>query len=148
MFVLLDNIRSAWNVGSIFRTCDGAGVGKLYLTGYTPYPPRQDISKVALGAEENVPWEYHADPLKLIKKLKRQGIKIVAVEQTDCSLDYKRFISKKGEKLCFVFGNEVEGVSPELLELADQVVEIPMYGKKRSLNVAVAVGVTLYFSCL
>lgn len=143
VYALLHNIRSLHNVGSIFRTSDGAGVAKLYLTGYTGVPPRKDITKTALGADEFIPWEYYRDPIKLIKKLKEEGIQIVALERTKKSIDIQKF--KPKHSTCLIVGNEIDGVESELLKLADEVVEIPMHGQKESLNVSVAFGIAMYF---
>ena len=142
LYVLLNNIRSLHNVGSIFRTSDGAGVKKLYLCGQTGYPPREDITKTALGAEEIVPWEYYIDPVDCIKKLKKRGIQIVALEQTEKSVDYRRF--NPAYPVCLVVGHEIDGVQDEILKLCDAVIEIPMKGKKSSLNVSVAFGIAVY----
>ncbi len=142
IFVLLNNIRSLHNVGSIFRTSDGAGVKKVYLTGQTGYPPREEITKTAIGAEKVVPWEYYIDPIDAIKKLKKKGVQIVVLEQTEKSVDYKKF--KPKYPLCLVVGHEIDGVSDEILELCDSAIEIPMCGKKQSLNVSVAFGVAVY----
>ena len=142
VFVLLHNVRSLFNIGSVFRTADGAGVSKIYLTGYTGCPPRPDISKTALGADEFVPWEYHKDPVALIKRLRKEGIQIVALERTKKSTDILKF--KHKYPVCMILGNEIEGVTKELLKLSDKVVEIPMRGKKESLNVSVAFGVAVY----
>jgi len=140
--VLLYNIRSLHNVGSIFRTADGAGVKKLYLCGETGYPPRADINKTALGAEETVPWEYWIDPLECAQHLIKKGIKLVALEQTEKSIDYRKFKSK--DPICLVLGHEVTGVPDPMLKLCGAAIEIPMRGKKQSLNVAVAFGVAVY----
>lgn len=147
-FVILDNIRSVHNVGSIFRTCDAAGVAKLYLCGTTPTPTdrfgrtRKDLAKVALGAETSVLWEYFADTNDVLKKLKEDGVRLVAVEQTEDAKDYRNVSFK--EPVVFVFGNEVDGISKSTLALCDDVVEIPMRGTKESLNVSVAAGVILF----
>jgi tRNA G18 (ribose-2'-O)-methylase SpoU len=146
--VLLHNVRSAHNVGSIFRTADAAGVSKLYLSGYTPTPKdrfgrvQKEIGKTALGAEKFLPWEYFQSPTLLISKLKREGWQIVAVEQDARAIDYRKF-KLKGKTL-FIFGNEVKGVSKALLTKCDAIIEIPMHGKKESLNVAVAAGIILF----
>lgn len=146
--VLLHDIRSTHNVGSIFRTSDALGVDKIYLSGYTPSPidkygrARKDIGKVALGAEKTIVWEYEEDPKKIIKNLKREGFQVVCVEQDKKSVDYKKL--KVKEKVLFVMGNEVLGVDKKILELCDDVVEIPMRGEKESLNVSVAYGVALF----
>jgi tRNA G18 (ribose-2'-O)-methylase SpoU len=146
--VILHNIRSAHNVGSIFRTSDGAGVSKIYLTGYTPAPTdrfgrnNKEIEKTSLGATENVAHESTEDAVSLIKNLKEEGKCVVAVEQTDRSTDYKKF--KISKDTVFVFGNEITGIEREVLDLCDAHVELPMQGKKESLNVAVCAGVILY----
>ncbi len=148
--VMLDNIRSAHNVGSIFRTADGAGVEKLYLIGTTPAPVDRfgrtvaEIEKTSLGAANMVPWEYveNGSVIEVVAKLKAEGFVIVVVEQTSSSILLDDF--SPPENACYVFGNEVEGVGEELLKLADQVVEIPMKGQKESLNVSVAAGVVLF----
>ena len=141
--ILLHNLRSMHNVGSVFRTSDGAGVTKIYLTGYTPCPPRKEIHKTALGAEEFVPWEYHQDPLELVKKLKKQGIQIVALEKNHQSKNIQQF--KSESSVCMILGNEIDGVTTELLKLSDEILHIPMHGQKESLNVSVAFGIGVYF---
>jgi 23S rRNA (guanosine2251-2'-O)-methyltransferase len=141
--VLVDNVRSLYNVGSIFRTCDAAGVTKLYLTGFTPYPPRKELEKTALGAIESVPWEYHHDALPLIAQLKSEGFKVVAVEQTEGARNYDS-IGASELPVCLVVGHEITGVSSEVLNACDFAVQIPMYGVKHSLNVAVACGIAVY----
>ena len=142
VYALVENIRSMYNVGSIFRTSDGVRLSKLFLTGYTPTPPRKEIDKTALGASESVPWEYDRDPLIVIRKLKAQGVKIVAVEHTSASINYAR--AEYIFPLCLLLGNEVEGLSDEVIKEADFAVELPMLGITQSLNVAVAYGVVLY----
>ncbi len=145
--VLLHNIRSTHNVGSMFRTADTLGVDKVYLSGYAPTPldsPRKDMAKVALGAEKNIDWEQVSDPLGLIQKLKIKNYKIIALEQTVHSVDYKKVKIKTSDKVLFVVGNEVGGVEQEILKLCDAVAEIPIRGKKESLNVSVAFGVALF----
>lgn len=142
--VLLDRIRSMYNVGSFFRTCDGAGVAKLYLTGYTAFPPRSQITKTALGAEETVPWEYDEDVMKVIEKLKNDGVIIVSVEKNERSVDFSTVHFKEDDTVCFIFGNEVEGVSEEIQEVSDFIIHLPMRGEKASLNVAVSGGAILY----
>ena len=141
--VLAHNIRSLWNVGSLFRTSDAFGVQKIYLTGYTATPPRREISKTALGAEEWIEWEYKKNPLSVIDSLKSEGWEIVALEQTKDSVDLKVF--EPLEKTCLILGHEVTGVPDELLEVCDRSVEIQMHGKKESINVAVAAGVVLHY---
>lgn len=143
IYALVDNVRSLYNVGSIFRSSDGAMLSKLYLTGFTPHPPRKEIEKTALGSTQTVPWEYVKDPLTAVQQLKENKIKICAVELTTQSKPYFHVMSQEFP-LCIVVGNEITGVSKDILEHADISVEIPMYGFKQSLNVAVAYGIVLY----
>ncbi len=146
--VILHDIRSVLNVGAIFRTADAAGVTKIYLTGYTPTPldrfgrVRTDLHKAALGAEESVAWEAKEDLLSLLTELKKEGYEIIALEQAEGSVDYKK--SSHKDKFALIVGNETEGVSQEILNLCDKIIEIPMKGKKESLNVSVATGVALF----
>ncbi len=146
--LMIDNVRSVLNVGSIFRTSDAIGVSKIFLVGYTPTPldrfgrERNDMKKSALGAEKNIEWEAAGDSLKLIEKLKKDGFKIISLEQSEKSIDYKTI--EVPEKVAIVVGNEVEGVSEEILAQSDIVAEIPMLGKKESLNVSVATAVLLF----
>lgn len=143
IYVICDNIRSIFNVGAIFRTSDGAFIEKIYLTGYTPYPPRKEIEKVALGATESVPWEYFKNPLEVVSILKKQGIKIAVLEITD-QKNYYWNISKQDFPICLIIGNEISGVSKELIDEADIAIELPMLGMKQSLNVSVAFGIAVY----
>ncbi len=146
--VILHNIRSVENVGAMFRTADAAGVNKIYLTGYTPAPldrfgrKRKDISKSALGAEEFVPWEVKKNLPILISNLKLDKYYIIAVEQDKKSVDYKK--AKKKNKNVFIMGSEVLGLPKSILKIADVIAEIPMKGKKESLNVSVALGIVLF----
>ena len=140
--VILNNIRSLHNVGSIFRTADGAGLEKIYLCGYTGYPPQGGIAKTALGAEVHVPWEYQENAVEVIKKLRIKGYQIVLLELIEGSVSHDAF--KPKGPVCLVLGNEVTGISEELLKLADQAIEIDMAGIKNSLNVSVAFGVVVY----
>ncbi len=142
IYVLAHNIRSLHNVGSIFRTCDGAGVGKLYLTGYTGVPPRKEITKTALGADESAAWEFHKDPVSVVKMLKADGVQIVSLEKNKKSTDISQFKAK--HPVCMIIGNEIDGVEDSLLKLSDAVVHIPMHGQKESLNVSVAFGIGIY----
>ncbi len=142
IYVVAENIRSLYNVGSIFRTSDAARIKKLYLCGFTGRPPRNEISKTALGAEKTVPYEYHRNTVEVIEKLKREGIPIVILEQTDESVPYSEF--EYPFPVCLVIGNEVEGVSNEVVARADYAVDIPMFGIKHSLNVGVAYGIVLF----
>lgn len=141
-------MRSAHNVGSIFRTADAAGVAKLYLTGYTPSPldrfkrPVTEIAKTALGAETFIPWETDAAPNRIIAKLRAEGWCIVGVEQDKASRDYRTFLPER--PTLFIFGNEVRGLSRQLKSMCDLLLEIPMFGKKESLNVATTAGIILF----
>ncbi len=147
-FLILHNIRSIYNVGSIFRTAEACGITKIFLTGYTPTPldrfgrEVKAISKVSLGAEKKVPWEYFSQPKKLIEKLKKEGVQLIGVEQDKYSVDYKKI--KLNQSTAFLLGNEVSGISKQLLAQCDIVAEIPMKGEKESLNVAVAIGIALF----
>jgi 23S rRNA (guanosine2251-2'-O)-methyltransferase len=146
VYALLDNIRSLYNVGSIFRTADGARAAGLYLCGYTPHPPRKEIDKTALGATATVPWEYYRDPLDAIAHLKSRGVRICALEHTDRSIPYTE-LTPDMFPLCLVVGNEITGVSPGILSETDCAIEIPMLGTKQSLNAAVAFGIAV-FDCV
>jgi tRNA G18 (ribose-2'-O)-methylase SpoU len=141
-YVICQNIRSTHNVGSIFRTADAAAVTKLFLAGYTPCPPRDEISKVALGAELNVPWQHCTQAWRQIETLQSAGIRIVALENNVQSLSIYRF--KPQFPMALLLGNEVDGLSPALLARTDAIVHLPMYGKKESLNVSVAFGIAAY----
>lgn len=142
MYALLDNVRSLYNVGAIFRTSDAVLLKKLFLCGITGCPPRKEIGKTALGAEELVPWEYADDAVLMIKKLKSKGIKIVAVELAKGSKPYNKV--KFDFPVCFVFGHEVAGISDEVMSLVDQAIELPMLGRANSLNVATCYGIIVY----
>ncbi|MFH1979146.1 MAG: RNA methyltransferase [Patescibacteria group bacterium] len=155
IFLILHNIRSLHNVGSIFRTADTAGVEKMYLTGYTPSPldmfgkVRKEIAKTALGAEKTVPWEKHKNISSLIQSVRSStsNIKIVAVEQDEKAIDYRQFSldsSRDKQPVALILGNEVRGLSKQILKKCDTIIEIPMKGKKESLNVAVATGIILF----
>ena len=140
--LILPNIRSGHNVGAMFRTADGAGVDKLYLTGYTPCPPHTQVDKVSLGAEKWVPWEYVKQPTRLLKELRKKGYNIVALEETPKAKDIFKW--KPKFPLALIVGNEKTGVSKALLKYCDLAVKIPMKGKKNSLNVSVAAGIAMY----
>ena len=142
VFAILDNIRSVWNVGSIFRTADSVALGGLYLCGMTATPPRPDIEKTALGATKSVPWDYWSDSVAAARHLKDQGLPLIALEQTERSVSWDSFDFPFPH--CFIVGHEVNGVDEELLDLVDHVVEIPMAGVKHSLNVAVSFGVLAF----
>ena len=140
--VLLDNVRSMYNVGAFFRTADGIGIEKLYLCGITAYPPKKAISKTALGAEEHVVWEHSWDGPAMVNGMRAKGYEIAAIETSLHSVDL--FDWKPNFPVCVMFGHEVDGIRPEMLALADTHVRIPMLGQKHSLNVATAGGVVMY----
>jgi tRNA G18 (ribose-2'-O)-methylase SpoU len=140
--VVLDNVRSLYNVGSFFRTADATGVERLYLSGLTAAPPHRGLAKTALGAEETVPWERCEDPVGLIANLHARGVEVAAIETSPLAIDL--FDWQPRFPVCVVFGHEVDGVRPALLERCETHVRIPMLGRKRSLNVATAGGVVLY----
>lgn len=143
VYVLLDSIRSSYNVGSIFRTSDGVMIEKIFLCGYTPTPENKDVLKTALGSQESVQWEYVKDPKEVIEKLKSEGVKISALELTEKSTDYAK-VNPAGFPFCLILGNEISGVSQDLLDMCDFTIEIPQYGIKQSLNVGVAYGVSIF----
>ena len=142
IYCLAENIRSLYNVGSIFRTSDAVLLAHLYLTGYTGYPPRKEIDKTALGAVDSVPWSHYKDPEEAVIRLKDAGIRLVALEHTSNSIPYREF--QYTFPFCLIIGNEVEGISGVLIDQADDAIEIPMQGLKQSLNVSVAYGVVMF----
>ena len=142
--ILLDSIRSMQNVWSIFRNADWAWFDKLILTGYTPTPPRNDISKTALWAQTWIDWEFYENWLEILKKIKKDWFKIYSVELTDDAIDYKELFNQREEKVCLIMWNEVSWVRKEFLDLSDKKVIIPMMWKKESLNVSVAAWIVMY----
>ena len=140
--LMAHNVRSLWNVGSLFRTSDAFDVEKIYLTGYTGTPPRKEITKTAIGAEEFVDWESNRDPMIFIDQMKQEGWQVVSLELTDNAADLVSF--KPSNQVCLILGHELDGVDPELLPCSDAVVQIPMLGQKESLNVATAAGIALH----
>ena len=142
IYLIVENVRSLFNVGSFFRCADVFGISKIYLCGYTGTPPRKEISKVALGAEEIIDWEHKRSALRLVKRLQQSGVLVVALETGAKAVRLDDF--KPRYPLAVVVGNEVEGVSAEILKAVDKIVTIPMVGKKESLNVSVAAGVAMY----
>ena len=142
LYCLAENIRSLYNVGSIFRTSDAVLLHSLYLTGYTGYPPRKEIDKTALGAVDSVRWHRFEDPMNAVQDLKSKNIPLIALEHTSQSSPYTDF--EFPFPFCLMLGNEVEGISDELLREADAAIEIPMFGLKHSLNVSVAYGIVIY----
>lgn len=141
--VIVDNVRSLYNVGSIFRTSDGVLLEKLILTGYTPVPPRKEIEKTALGATQSVPWEYIKEPSDAVLVMKKAGYKTCCLELADAVTPYYT-VAAKDFPLCLVIGNEITGVSKSALAACDTALEIPQYGIKQSLNVAVAYGIAIF----
>lgn len=142
--VVLDNVRSLHNVGSVFRTCDAFRVSALYLTGITGIPPHREIHKAALGATESVPWKYAESTQELLHQLKADGFEILVIEQTTNSIALQNFSVNLQKKYCLVFGNEVEGVSNEAIVLSHATLEIPQSGTKHSLNISVCAGIVLW----
>ena len=144
IIVILDNVRSLNNIGSVFRTSDAFRIEKIYLCGITATPPHKDIQKTALGSTESVDWKYAESTLALLKKLQADGTQVLSIEQADKATMLNEFKPKKNQTYAFVFGNEVKGVSQEVVSFSDQVIEIPQYGTKHSLNISVSCGVVLW----
>jgi tRNA G18 (ribose-2'-O)-methylase SpoU len=144
IIIILDNIRSLNNIGSVFRTADAFLVQKIYLCGITATPPHKDIRKTALGATESVDWEYKKDTLEVVKELKQQGVSIVAVEQAENAVMLNHFEVGPTETIALIFGNEVKGVSQDVVNASDTVLEIPQFGTKHSLNISVSAGVVVW----
>lgn len=142
--IVLDNVRSMHNVGSVFRTADAFLVEAIFLCGYTPRPPHRDITKTALGATETVSWKYFQSAMEAVQSLKDQGYPIVAVEQVAGSISLQEFSLKQFDKLAVIFGNEISGIDEEVLKLCDECIEIPQWGMKHSLNISVAAGIVLW----
>jgi len=143
VILMLHNVRSMWNVGSMFRSADAAGIEKVILSGFTAVPPRKEIDKTALGAQNSVCWEHHPDPMPLLDTMKQEGISLFALEITTESRLYTD-VTPEDFPLCLIVGNEVGGIDDEILSKCDGVLEIPQYGTKHSLNVAVASGIALF----
>ena len=144
LIIVLDNVRSLNNIGSVFRTADAFRVAKIYLCGITATPPHKDIHKTALGATETVPWTYKKNTLDAINDLQEQGIEVVALEQADQAVALHEFQPLSGTTYALVFGNEVKGVSDEVVQTCNTVVEIPQFGTKHSLNIAVSAGIAVW----
>ncbi|WNJ19900.1 RNA methyltransferase [Pontibacter sp. G13] len=144
LIVILDNIRSMHNVGSVLRTADAFAIERVYLCGITPKPPHREIRKTAIGAEESVDWQPHDNAVELVRALKAEGVKIVSVEQTEGSIPLNAFTPESDAKYAMVMGHEVDGVDQEIINLSDASLEIPQFGTKHSLNVSVAAGITMY----
>ncbi|MGE5394899.1 MAG: RNA methyltransferase [Candidatus Saccharibacteria bacterium] len=142
--VVLDNIRSCNNIGSVFRTSDALLIEKVVLCGITATPPNKDIHKTALDAEKSVPWEYSEETEDAVNKLKEAGYRVYAVEQVENSISLPEFIPQKDQKLALVFGNEVKGVQQSVVDICDGAIEIPQYGTKHSFNISVSAGIVLW----
>lgn len=144
VIAVLENVRSAYNVGSVFRTADAFLLEAVYLTGYTCFPPHKEIKKTALGAEDSVQWQHFPDAATAIQQLREMGYAVYAVEQTEGSYWLNQLETRAGEKIAVVFGNEVTGVEQSSIQLCDGSIEIPQLGMKHSLNIATAAGVVLW----
>ncbi|MFD0989259.1 RNA methyltransferase [Mariniflexile jejuense] len=144
LIVILDNIRSLNNIGSVFRTCDAFLIEKIYLCGITAIPPHKDIHKTALGSTETVAWEYIENTLSLIEKLKAESIKVISLEQAENAIMLNHFKPEPNTKYALVFGNEVKGVAQNVVSNSDYVIEIPQFGTKHSLNISVTTGVVIW----
>jgi len=142
--IILDNVRSLNNIGSVFRTADAFRVKKIFLCGITATPPHRDINKTALGATESVEWEYFREPAEVVARLKETGYSVYALEQADRSISLKTFDISGHQKIGLVFGNEVRGVSEEVIRIADGCIEIPQFGTKHSFNISVSVGIVVW----
>lgn len=142
--VVLDNIRSLSNIGSVFRTSDAFNVEKIYLCGITATPPHREIHKTAIGATNSVEWEHVEDTTELVKRLKQNGYKVCSVEQTEDTVLLQDVSKLEGDKFALVMGNEVDGVDQNVVDLSDHVIEVPQFGTKHSLNVSVCTGVVLW----
>ena len=144
LIIILNNIRSLNNIGSVFRTSDAFLIEKIYLCGITAQPPHKDINKTALGSTDSVNWEYVKDTLDLVENLKKEGVYVAAIEQAEQAIMLNDFKPPIGKKLALVFGNEVKGVEQEVINASDVVIEIPQFGTKHSLNIAVSAGLTIW----
>jgi len=142
--IILDNIRSLNNIGSFFRTSDAFNIKKIYLCGITAQPPHRDIQKTALGATDSVEWEYHESTVDLVKTLKSESVKIASIEQAEKTTLLQDVLHLPNEEFALVFGNEVDGVDQEVINLSDYIIEIPQFGTKHSLNVSVCAGVVMW----
>ena len=144
IIIILDDIRSLNNIGSVFRTCDAFLIEKIYLCGITAIPPNKEIHKTALGATETVAWEYHSNVLEVISNLKEDSIEVLAIEQVENSILLNNFTPIKDHKYALVFGNEVYGVSQDAIKMCDGTLEIPQLGTKHSLNISVSAGIVIW----
>ncbi len=144
IIVILDDVRSLHNIGSVFRTCDAFLIEKVYLCGITATPPNKEIHKTALGATETVEWEYVKDVVTVVKQLNEEGVSVQSVEQVEKSVMLNNFEVEAGQKYALVFGNEVKGVNQEVVDLSKGVIEIPQLGTKHSLNISVSAGIVIW----
>ncbi len=144
LIIILDNIRSLNNIGSVFRTADAFLVKKIYLCGITAQPPQKDIQKTALGATDSVAWEYAENTMDVVKKLQAEGVFVASIEQAELSIPLQEFSTQKSLTYAIVFGHEVKGVQQQIVTESDAVIEIPQYGTKHSLNIAVSTGVVVW----
>jgi tRNA G18 (ribose-2'-O)-methylase SpoU len=144
IIIVLDNIRSLNNIGSVFRTSDAFLIEKIYLCGITAQPPHNDIRKTALGSTETVDWEYVENTIDLVEKLKAEGIKVISIEQAENATLLNDLKPQPNTKYAFIFGNEVKGVSQDVVDASDIVIEIPQYGTKHSLNISVSCGIVIW----
>jgi len=144
VIVILDNIRSAHNVGSVFRTCDAFLIDKIILCGITAIPPNKEIRKTALGSSESVDWRYYKNTEEVIMKLKKEEYQIIAVEQANKSIKLESFKPENEKKYAIIFGNEIKGISQKIIDYSDSVIEIPQFGTKHSLNVSVSAGIVIW----
>lgn len=144
LIIILDNIRSLNNIGSVFRTADAFLIQKIYLCGITATPPHKDIQKTALGATETVAWEHKKDTMQVLSKLKSENVKILSIEQAEDATLLNDFIPETNHTYAVVFGNEVKGVQQEIVSASDTVIEIPQYGSKHSLNISVSTGIVVW----
>jgi 23S rRNA (guanosine2251-2'-O)-methyltransferase len=142
--VVLDNVRSMHNIGSVFRTADGFAVEQLCLCGITAQPPHRDIEKTALGATQSVNWVYYADVIQAVEQLRNDGYQIIAIEQAENSVMLNSFNPQPGQKYALIFGNEVNGVSDDVMKVIDACIEIPQFGTKHSFNIVVSAGIVLW----
>lgn len=144
IIVVLDNVRSMNNIGSVFRTADAFLVKAVYLCGITAKPPHKDIQKTALGATESVPWKYYDSTIEAINQLKNDGYRIISIEQAEEAIPLGNFVAKEGGKYAVIFGHEVRGVAQEVVDLSDYCIEIPQFGTKHSFNISVSAGIVLW----
>lgn len=144
LIIILDNVRSLNNIGSVFRTADAFLIEKIYLCGITATPPNKEIHKTALGATESVDWEYFSSTIEVVNRLKSEKVCVISIEQAENAVMLNDFSPEKGKKYAIIFGNEVKGVEQEVVSTSDNVIEIPQYGTKHSLNVSVSAGVVVW----